>query len=76
MKFNKQTPKRSGIYWYVDTSYPIPKVCWFDVGVGNQPDAMYDLCGGATVMRPVHYEHYRWGDEIIPPECAENEIEY
>ena len=78
MKFNKELPKRSGIYWYVSTEYPIPKVCFLSLSCNpSYGHTMWELCcGGGCVLKELEYKYYRWGDEIVPPECVNNEIEY
>ena len=75
MKFKKETPKRSGIYWYVDTEYPEPMICWFNAAMFSSGDTMYILCGGSKQLTQIDYDHYRWGDEIIAPSPVDNEIE-
>lgn len=71
MKFRKELPKRSGRYWYVDKDYPDPQICYLMVCTCT----MYSINSGATLLKQVHYDHYRWGDEIVAPNCKDNEIE-
>ena len=71
MKFNRELPKHSGMYWYVDKDYPDPQICYLMVCSCT----MYPIGGGATVLKQVHYENYRWGDTIVKPRCIDNEVE-
>ena len=73
MKFNKELPKRSGIYWFINVEYPIPKVCFLSIEDGAY---MWELCHGGCILTQLAYQYYRWGDEIVQPECVNNEIEY
>ena len=71
MKFTKHPPITSGRYWYIDISYPVPRICWFE-----PPNTMWVLHGGETVLQATHYEHYRWGSKVEGPDLADCEVEY
>lgn len=70
MRFTKQTPQfTSGLIWYVETEYPIPKVGFWT----SWNNRLYQNTSCTEYFRS--FKGIRFGDQIIPPVCSENIVE-
>ena len=69
MKFKKEVPSRQGYYWYVDTTYPIPKIGFIG------PFSQFFTEQWTPVDNLVMLKIIRIGDFIPTPDVQDQEIE-
>ena len=69
MKFKKEVPSKQGYYWYVDTTYPIPKIGFIGPFSEFFNDRMMPIDKGLV------YKFIRIGDFIPTPDVQDQEIE-
>lgn len=76
MKFKIEPPTKSGYYWIVDKTYPLPFPVFFQAALGG--GRYFKQRGPEMGEDSNHYiirQNMRYGDEIIVPDCKTNVIE-
>ena len=72
MEFSKQFPKEDGLYYYLDTEYPIPQVAF--CFIRSNQNWMQIIGRPDFHVQHGFLKYFRWGPAVPLPDCPDIKI--